>query len=73
MDIENIVENTCSRATVEFQAEVDAEFVKQSTGLDNMNASMSRCLAIEKALPAMLKTALTAALSELAEKIEEQR
>ncbi|SDM54505.1 hypothetical protein [Acetanaerobacterium elongatum] len=72
MSIDSIVENACVQAIVTFQNKVDAEFIRSTTGLDAQDAAIARCRAIEKALPDMMQTALTIALTELVKNIEEK-
>ena len=72
MDVENIVENACARATIAFQNEVEAEFERLTSGSGGQYiTAIARYNAIEKALPFMLKTALTLALSEMLENMKE--
>lgn len=72
--LNEIIENACAHATAEFNREIEAEFSKLTAGNQGQwNTSMARCQAVEKALPTMLKTALSVSLTELLEKIDKER
>lgn len=60
-DIDNLIENTCARATIAFQVAVEEDFNSREYDVWAAN----RIIALENAIPVMLKTALSVCLNEL--------
>ena len=68
--LNEIIDNACARATVQFQNEVEAECSKlTSKDGGQWTFAAARCQSVEKALPDMLKTALTVSLAEVLTKL----